>query len=50
MILATWEFFDTFVEEVYALIDADWVKATGLTLGGLSLSELDQQMESIRAA
>ena len=46
----TWEFFDTFVEEVYALVDADWVKATGLTLGGLSLSELDQQMESIRAA
>lgn len=45
----TWEFFDNYVMETYALVDADWVKSTGETPLGMSMQTLNQQMDSMRA-
>ncbi|MGC2248622.1 MAG: hypothetical protein WA609_18600 [Terriglobales bacterium] len=44
----TWDFFATFVDEVYAIADQDWFEATGKTPGGLSLAELEQQMQALK--
>ncbi|MGA8298865.1 MAG: hypothetical protein WCB53_02145 [Terriglobales bacterium] len=44
----TWNFFATYVDEVYAIADPDWVTATGKTPGGISLSELQQQMQALK--
>jgi hypothetical protein len=46
----TWQFFSTFVDEVYAIADSDWVNATGKTPAGMSLAELETQMQALRAA
>ncbi len=43
----TWDFFSTYVDEVYAIADQDWVDATGKTPGGITLSELEQQMQAL---
>lgn len=43
----TWAFFDQFVDEVYALADADWINAKGTTPGGLTLAELEAQMAGL---
>ncbi len=43
----TWDFFATFVDEVYAIADEDWVAATGKTPGGLSLADLEKQMQAL---
>jgi hypothetical protein len=46
----TWKFFGKYVEEVYAVADQAWIAATGKTPGGLTLKELDRQMEALREA
>jgi hypothetical protein len=45
----TWAFFGQFVDEVYAIADAEWVSAKGTTPAGLSLQELEQQMSALKA-
>ena len=37
-----------FVDEVYAIADQDYVAATGKTPGGISLAELEQQMQALQ--
>lgn len=46
----TWAFFGKFCEEAYALADPDWVEATGKTPGGLSLEELETQLQALKEA
>ena len=46
----TWDFFSTYVDEVYALADQDWIEATGKTPGGISLADLEQQMQALKEA
>jgi hypothetical protein len=45
----TWSFFAKYVDEVYAIADPTWVEATGKTPGGLTMAELEQQMQSLAA-
>jgi hypothetical protein len=40
----TWEFFETYCDEAYALANADWFNTSGHTLAGLTLAELEQLM------
>jgi hypothetical protein len=44
----TWSFFSKYVDEVYAIADPAWIAATGKTPGGLSLTELETQMQALR--
>jgi hypothetical protein len=46
----TWAFFAKWVDETYAIADQDWVDATGKTVGGLSLQQLEQQMQALKDA
>ena len=46
----TWEFFAHFVDEVYAIADNDWIEAKGTTPGGLTLDELETQMQALKMA
>jgi len=46
----TWNFFAKFVDEVYAIADQDWVNKTGKTPGGLTLSQLEEQMQALQGA
>jgi hypothetical protein len=46
----TWAFFSQYVDEVYALADTDWIEAKGSTPGGLTLDELEVQMQAIKEA
>ena len=43
----TWAFFSQYVDEVYALADATWIEAKGTTPGGLTLEELQSQMQAL---
>jgi len=43
----TWAFFAQYVDEVYAIADPTWVEATGKTPAGLSLEELETQMQGL---
>jgi len=43
----TWAFFAQYVDEVYAIADSIWVESTGKTPGGLSLAQLEQQMQAL---
>jgi hypothetical protein len=43
----TWAFWRQFVEESYALADNEWIKAKGLTPLGLSLAQLEAQMQAL---
>jgi hypothetical protein len=43
----TWEFFAHFVDEVYAIADGEWIEAKGTTPGGLTLDELEAQMQAL---
>jgi hypothetical protein len=45
----TWEFFRTFTDEVYAIADRSWVEASGSCPAGLSLHDLEMQMQAFRA-
>lgn len=44
----TWEFFAHFVDEVYAIADSDWMESTGRSPGGLTLAELEVQMQALK--
>ncbi len=44
----TWEFFAHFVDEVYAIADAEWIESTGKSPGGHSLAELEVQMKALQ--
>ena len=46
----TWAFFAKYVDETYAIADPDWIEATGKTPGGLTLSELEDQMQALTQA
>lgn len=43
----TWDFFAHFVDEVYAIADANWIESKGTTPGGLTLDQLEAQMQSL---
>lgn len=42
----TWAFFAKYVDEVYAIVDPEWIKATGQTPCGMTLAQLEQLMRS----
>jgi hypothetical protein len=44
----TWAFFAKWVDEVYAIADQVWINAKGTTVGGLSLQQLEQQMQALK--
>jgi hypothetical protein len=46
----TFEFFSKFVDEAYAIADADWVAAKGTTPAGFTLSQLEAQMQALKDA
>lgn len=46
----TWAFFAQYCDEVYAIADPDWVASTGRTPGGLSLADLEAQMQALKDA
>jgi hypothetical protein len=46
----TWAFFAKYVDESYAIADSTWIGGGGKTPGGLSLAELEQQMQALKAA
>ncbi|MGH7038477.1 MAG: hypothetical protein ACREFK_12660 [Stellaceae bacterium] len=46
----TWEFFAKYVDEVYAIADPTWIARDGKTPGGLTLEELEVQMQALREA
>jgi hypothetical protein len=46
----TWQFFSTYVDEVYAIADQAWVNAKGATPGGLTVAQLEAQMEALKGA
>ena len=46
----TWAFFAKYVDEVYAIADKTWVEKKGTTPGGLSLAELEVQMQALAEA
>lgn len=44
----TWDFFARFVDEVYAIADSEWIDSGGKTPGGLTLEELEVQMQALK--
>ncbi len=44
----TWQFFAKFVDEVYAIADAEWVESKGTTPGGFTLDQLEAQMQALK--
>ena len=46
----TWAFFAEYVDEAYAIADSTWINGGGKTPGGLTLAELEQQMQALKAA
>jgi hypothetical protein len=46
----TWEFFAHFVDEVYAIADANWVEKKKTTPGGMTMEELEAQMQALKQA
>jgi len=44
----TWSFFAKYVDEVYAIADQDWMAKKGTSPAGLSLPELEAQMQALR--
>jgi len=43
-----WDFFAKYVDEVYAIADQTWVESKGTTPGGLTMQQLEQQMQALR--
>jgi TIR domain len=43
----TWAFFAKYVDEAYAISDNFWVNSVGRTPGGLTVTELEQQMQAL---
>lgn len=46
----TWAFFAQYVDEVYAIADQTWVEKQGTSPAGLSLAELETQMQALKEA
>jgi hypothetical protein len=46
----TWGFLAKYVDEVYAIADAEWITAKGSTPGDLTLAELETQMQALKNA
>ncbi len=46
----TWAFFAAYVDEVYAIADPLWIANGGKTPGGLSLADLEAQMQALAGA
>lgn len=44
----TWAFFEKWVDEVYAIADQIWIDAKGTTPGGLTLAQLEEQMQALK--
>jgi len=44
----TWAFFEKFVDEAYALVDADWIASTGKNPAGLTMQQLEQAMQALK--
>jgi len=44
----TWPFFAKYVDEVYAIADNTWINATGQTPLGLSVQDLEAQMQALK--
>lgn len=44
----TWGFFEAFTDEAYMLADPDWFEVSGVSPAGLSLADLETQMEALR--
>jgi len=43
----TWAFFAKYVDEVYAIADADWITAKGTAPCGMTLAQLESQMQAL---
>lgn len=46
----TWQFFAHFVDEVYAIADAEWVASKGTTPAGFTLAQLEAQMQALKTS
>ncbi|HXX66105.1 MAG TPA: hypothetical protein VEK07_02930, partial [Polyangiaceae bacterium] len=44
----TWQFFSTYVDEVYAIADSTWFTTKKTTPAGLTLEELEAQMKALQ--
>ncbi|HXW13918.1 MAG TPA: hypothetical protein VEN79_05350 [Terriglobia bacterium] len=44
----TWAFVSKIVDEVYAIADPTWIAKTGKTPGGLTVAELETQMQALK--
>ncbi len=44
----TWAFFEKFVDEAYAIVDPEWMTATGKCPMGLTVEQIEQAMQSLR--
>lgn len=44
----TWEFFEAYCDEAYAIIDKSWINATGQTPLGLTLAQIENLMSELR--
>jgi len=44
----TWSFITNIVDEIYAIADRSWVEKTGKTPAGLTLAQLEAQMQAIK--
>jgi hypothetical protein len=43
----TWSFFAKYVDEAYAIADSTWIDAGGETPAGLTMAQLEQQMQAL---
>ena len=46
----TWSFVTNVVDEVYAIADGAWIESGGNTPAGMSLAQLEAQMQALRSA
>ncbi len=46
----TWAFWSRYVDEAYLVADADWITSSGKSPAGISLLDLETQMEALREA
>ena len=46
--IMSWNFFQKYVDEVYAIVDNNWIKSTGVTPLGLSIPALESLMTELK--
>ena len=46
----TWAFFAKYVDEVYGIADSTWINGGGQTPAGLTMAQLEEQMQALKAA